>query len=143
MNIYFKHYSGAIMEYDYMFFDCMAEVTLEEEDIALQKGWLPDDYFIPKNGDRNHWYQARQTRINLKKFTESKSTKKTRKKCEKIQIKTYSRASLIMPNFIDKTIQIYNGKKFIPIKITADMVGHKLGEFAPTRARYTFKKGKK
>ena len=75
----------------------------------------------------------------LKQVT--KDSPKGKKK--KIQIKTYSRASLIMPNFIDKTIQIYNGKKFIPIKITADMVGHKLGEFAPTRARYTFKKGKK
>jgi len=64
-------------------------------------------------------------------------------KKKKTQIKTYSRASLIMPNFIDKTIQVYNGKKFISVKITPDMIGHKLGEFAPTRARYTFKKGNK
>lgn len=89
MKIYFKHYSGAITEYDYMFFDCMAEVPLKEEDEALQQGWLPDDYFTPNNGYKNHWYQARQTRINLKKFKETKSTKKTRKKCENIQIKTY------------------------------------------------------
>lgn len=115
MNIYFKHYSGAIMEYDYMFFDCMAEVTLEEEDIALQNGWLPDDYFIPKNGDRNHWYQARQTRINLKKFTESKSTKKTRKKCEKIQIKAYRSEEVdldLLNNIFSKYIEYKNFKSW-------------------------------
>jgi small subunit ribosomal protein S19 len=65
------------------------------------------------------------------------------KKNKNTQIKTYSRTSLIIPRFIGQTIQVYNGKKFIPIKITTEMIGHKLGEFAPTRARYTFKKGKK
>jgi len=115
MNIYFKHYSGAIMEYDYMFFDCMAEVPLEEEDFALEQGWLPDDYFIPKTGNKNHWYQARQTRINLKKFTESKSTKKTRKKCEKIQIKTYRSEEVdldLLNNIFSKYIEYKNFKSW-------------------------------
>ena len=48
-------------------------------------------------------------------------------------IKTWSRKSTILPDFVGVSFQIYNGKKFIPITISEDMVGHKLGEFAPTR----------
>ena len=48
-------------------------------------------------------------------------------------IKTWSRKSTIIPEFIGYSFLIYNGKKFIPIKISEDMVGHKLGEFSPTR----------
>jgi small subunit ribosomal protein S19 len=55
---------------------------------------------------------------------------------EKKVIKTWSRRSTIVPDFVGHTIAIHNGKKFIPVYITENMVGHKLGEFAPTR---TFK----
>ena len=55
---------------------------------------------------------------------------------KKIPIKTWSRKSTIIPDFVGVSFLIYNGKKFIPITISEDMVGHKLGEFAPTR---TFK----
>ena len=48
-------------------------------------------------------------------------------------IKTYSRSSMIFPEMIGKTIHVHNGNKFIPVKITDNLVGHKLGEFAPTR----------
>ena len=48
-------------------------------------------------------------------------------------IKTWSRKSTIIPDFVGFSFLIYNGKKFIPIKISEEMVGHKLGEFAPTR----------
>ena len=48
-------------------------------------------------------------------------------------IKTWSRKSTIIPDFVGISFLIYNGKKFIPITISEDMVGHKLGEFAPTR----------
>ena len=48
-------------------------------------------------------------------------------------IKTWSRKSTIIPEFIGSSFLIYNGKKFIPLTISEDMVGHKLGEFAPTR----------
>ena len=48
-------------------------------------------------------------------------------------VKTWSRRSTIVPDFVGVTISIYNGKKFIPVFITENMVGHKLGEFAPTR----------
>ena len=48
-------------------------------------------------------------------------------------IKTWSRRSTIYPDFVGHTIAIHNGKEFIPVYITEDMVGHKLGEFAPTR----------
>ena len=48
-------------------------------------------------------------------------------------IKTWSRKSTIIPDFIGVSFLIYNGKKFIPITISEDMVGHKLGEFSPTR----------
>ncbi|HHX17156.1 MAG TPA: 30S ribosomal protein S19 [Mollicutes bacterium] len=48
-------------------------------------------------------------------------------------IKTYSRRSTIFPAFVGHTIAVYNGKEFIPVYVTEDMVGHKLGEFSPTR----------
>ena len=51
-------------------------------------------------------------------------------------IKTWSRRSTIMPQFVGLTFQVHNGKKFVPVLIDEDMVGHKLGEFAPTRTYY-------
>ena len=51
---------------------------------------------------------------------------------KKIPIKTWSRKSTIIPDFVGVSFLIYNGKKFIPITISEDMVGHKFGEFAPT-----------
>lgn len=48
-------------------------------------------------------------------------------------IKTWSRRSTIMPDFIGHTFAVHNGRKFIPVYVTENMVGHKLGEFAPTR----------
>ncbi|MEW5993231.1 MAG: 30S ribosomal protein S19 [Candidatus Zixiibacteriota bacterium] len=52
---------------------------------------------------------------------------------EKKVIKTWSRRSTIIPEFVGHTLAVHNGNKFIPIYITENMVGHKLGEFAPTR----------
>ena len=49
-------------------------------------------------------------------------------------IKTWSRASMISPDFVGHTIAVHNGNKFIPVYVTENMVGHKLGEFAPTRS---------
>lgn len=51
-------------------------------------------------------------------------------------IKTWSRRSTVMPQFIGLTFQVHNGHKFVPVVISEDMVGHKLGEFAPTRTYY-------
>ncbi len=50
-----------------------------------------------------------------------------------VLIKTWSRRSTIIPEFVGLTFSVYNGKKFIPVQIKEDMVNHKLGEFAPTR----------
>ena len=55
------------------------------------------------------------------------STKKT-------VIKTWSRASMISPDFVGQTIAVHNGRQFVPVYITENMVGHKLGEFSPTRS---------
>jgi small subunit ribosomal protein S19 len=55
---------------------------------------------------------------------------------EKKLIKTWSRRSMVLPEFIGYTFAVHNGKKFIPVYVTENMVGHKLGEFSPTR---TFK----
>ncbi len=55
---------------------------------------------------------------------------------KKSVIKTWSRRSMITPDFVGHTIAVHNGNKFIPVYVTENMVGHKLGEFAPTR---TFK----
>jgi len=57
-------------------------------------------------------------------------------KNEKKVVRTWSRRSTIIPDFIGHTLAVHNGKKFIPVYITENMVGHKLGEFSPTR---TFK----
>ena len=54
-------------------------------------------------------------------------------KNEKVVIKTWSRASTIFPEMVGHTIAVYDGRKHVPVYVTEDMVGHKLGEFAPTR----------
>lgn len=75
---------------------------------------------------------------SLKKgpYVDPKLTKKIQKlneTGEKKVIKTWSRRSTIIPEFVGHTLAIHNGNKFIPIYITENMVGHKLGEFSPTR----------
>ena len=57
-------------------------------------------------------------------------------KNQKTVVKTWSRRSTILPEFIGHTLAVHNGKKFIPVYVTEQMIGHKLGEFSPTR---TFK----
>jgi small subunit ribosomal protein S19 len=52
-------------------------------------------------------------------------------------IKTWSRRSMVAPELVGHTFAVHNGKKFIPVYVTEDMVGHKLGEFAPTRTFYS------
>ncbi len=52
---------------------------------------------------------------------------------EKVVVKTWSRASTIFPEFVGHTFAVYDGRKHVPVYVTEDMVGHKLGEFAPTR----------
>jgi small subunit ribosomal protein S19 len=52
---------------------------------------------------------------------------------KKTVIKTWSRASMVSPDFVGLTVAVHNGNKFIPVYITENMVGHKFGEFAPTR----------
>jgi len=65
-------------------------------------------------------------KLEKKVLTNVESGKKT-------VIKTWSRASMISPEFVGQTIAVHNGNKFIPVYVTENMVGHKLGEFAPTR----------
>jgi small subunit ribosomal protein S19 len=65
-------------------------------------------------------------KLEKKVFANIESSKKS-------VIKTWSRASMISPDFVGQTIAVHNGNKFIPVYITENMVGHKLGEFAPTR----------
>lgn len=63
----------------------------------------------------------------LKKIEEVSASNK------KVVIKTWSRRSTIFPQFIGQTFGVYDGRKHVPVYVTEDMVGHKLGEFAPTR----------
>ena len=65
-----------------------------------------------------------------------KSVKALNESGDKKVLKTWSRASTIFPQFVGHTIAVHDGRKHVPVYITEDMVGHKLGEFAPTR---TFK----
>ena len=62
-----------------------------------------------------------------------KKVEKLKNQSNPTPIKTWSRKSTIIPEFVGFSFLIYNGKKFIPIKISEEMVGHKLGEFSPTR----------
>ena len=65
------------------------------------------------------------------------------KKCEEVRasgknlpVKTWSRRSTILPNMVGLTIAVHNGNKFVPVIVSDNMIGHKLGEFAPTRTYY-------
>jgi small subunit ribosomal protein S19 len=53
---------------------------------------------------------------------------------KKTVVKTWSRASMISPDFVGQTVAVHNGKTFVPVYVTDNMVGHKLGEFSPTRS---------
>ncbi len=64
----------------------------------------------------------------MEKVDRAKDSKK------KSVIKTWSRASMVYPDMVGETIAVHNGKTFVPVFITENMVGHKLGEFAPTRS---------
>jgi small subunit ribosomal protein S19 len=75
---------------------------------SLKKGPFSDDHLVKKVADMNA-------------------------KNEKKVIRTWSRRSTITPEFISHTIAVHNGRKFIPVYVTENMVGHKLGEFSPTR----------
>jgi len=69
-------------------------------------------------------------------FVDGSLIKKVEKASQTVRsevIKTWSRRSTILPQFVGLTFGVYNGKKFIPVNVTEEMVGHKLGEFAPTR----------
>jgi len=69
-------------------------------------------------------------------FTDEKliiKVQKAIKALDRRPIKTWSRRSTITPEFVGQTLNVYNGKKFIPVYITENMVGHKVGEFSPTR----------
>lgn len=55
-------------------------------------------------------------------------------KGNKAVVKTWSRASMITPDFVGHTIAVHNGRQFVPVYVTENMVGHKLGEFSPTRS---------
>ena len=85
---------------------------------------------------------------SLKKgpFVDESLMKKVRemnKNTKKTVIKTWSRRSTIFPEFVGLTFAVYNGKEFIPVYVTEEMVGHKLGEFAPTRTYHGHGKDKK
>ena len=85
---------------------------------------------------------------SLKKgpFVDSYLLKKVEGVDKKKVIKTWSRRSTIIPEFVGTTFAIHNGKKFVPVFVTENMVGHKLGEFAPTRQFFGHagdRKGKK
>ena len=67
-------------------------------------------------------------------FSLEKKVQKNVEENKKSVIKTWSRASMITPDFVGQTIAVHNGRQFIPVYITENMVGHKLGEFSPTRS---------
>jgi len=73
--------------------------------------------------------------LNIKKIRKQKISSKN-------DLKIFSRSSVILPIFTNSVLHVYNGKRFIKLKITEDMIGHKFGEFSPTRAIFSHKKSK-
>ena len=65
-----------------------------------------------------------------------KKVQKAEKESDKTPIKTWSRRSTIIPDMVGLTFLVHNGRKFVPVYVTENMVGHKLGEFSPTRLFY-------
>lgn len=84
-----------------------------------------------------------QSTLYFSDFSFFKALKTSMSSVNKPVIKTWSRSSLITSNFLGLKLKIYNGKDFIPLTISEDMIGHKLGEFAATRAKFEFKKKKR
>ncbi|HUD52400.1 30S ribosomal protein S19 [Parvibaculum sp.] len=72
-----------------------------------------------------------------------KKAEASRTSARKDVIKTWSRRSTILPQFVGLTFAVHNGKKHIPVLVNEDMVGHKLGEFAPTRTFFSHSADKK
>jgi small subunit ribosomal protein S19 len=68
--------------------------------------------------------------IEVKLMAKAEAAKASKKR---VVIKTWSRRSMIVPEFVGLTFAVHNGKKFIPVYVSENMVGHKLGEFSPTR----------
>ena len=85
---------------------------------------------------------SRQRRTVLRNFQEIEEfVNKVKTKIEKNKpIRTHKRDLIVVPELVGKKIYIYNGNKFIPVEIIEEMLGHKFGEFAPTRARITHSK---
>lgn len=79
---------------------------------------------------RSVWKGPFVDRYLLKKVEDARSVGKN------TVIKTWSRRSTILPQFVGLTFGVHNGRKFIPVLVTDQMIGHKLGEFAPTRTYY-------
>lgn len=80
-------------------------------------------------GRRSNWKGPFVSPRLLEKFIKASQSDKASAKV----ITTYSRASMILPQFVNYTFMVHNGKKLIPVRVTDDMVGKKLGEFSPTR----------
>lgn len=83
------------------------------------------------------YLKSRQRRLALRQFQEIENFVASCKKkaAKNKQIKTHKRALIIVPQLVGLKIQIYNGKEFFPVEITKDMLGHRLGEFSPTRGK--------
>ena len=82
------------------------------------------------------------TDSHLMKKVEAEIAKPTK---DRRSIKTWSRRSMVLPEFVGLTFMVHNGKKFVPVYVQENMVGHKLGEFSPTRTFHShpgLKKGK-
>jgi small subunit ribosomal protein S19 len=71
----------------------------------------------------------------------AKKVEKAKTSGEKRPIQTWSRRSTITPDFVGLTLAVHNGRTFVPVYVTENMVGHKLGEFSPTRTFYSHIKG--
>jgi len=104
----------------------LSRVTNTSSRGAPANGWRHEEENVPRS-------------VKKGPFVDESLMRKIRRAQEvqdRRMIKTWSRRSTVIPDFVGLTLAVHNGKKFIPVFVTENMVGHKLGEFAPTRTFY-------
>ena len=104
----------------------MLQRTAQKKQMQAQMKPKIDSKVVTNASEILRKYKEGKARLEKKIIAMNESGKKN-------VVKTWSRASMISPDFVGHTVAVHNGNKFIPVYVTENMVGHKLGEFAPTR----------
>ena len=115
----------------------MAEQTELKKKEFTYKGKTLDELKVMDTREFAKYVGSRERRTILRQFREIEDfvSRAKEKTANKKPVRTHQRHLVIVPQMVDMKVQIYNGRNFISIEITGEMLGHRLGEFAPTRGR--------